>query len=389
MRHPAFAGAAAAVRLTPVRILIVPDKFKGTLPAHRVAAAIAAGWRRARPTDHLDCLPLSDGGDGFGPVLGELLSAKPRRVATLDAAHRPCRARWWWAEGAHTAIIETAQSNGLALLPQGTFHPFDLDTFGIGKLIQAALDAGAKTCLLGVGGSATNDGGFGLARARGWRFLDRAGTELLRWTDLHRLSRLEPPVLPPGQPGCRWVVATDVSNALLGPQGASRVYGPQKGLRPEDMAAAERSLRRLAAVVRRQSGFDSRAPGSGAAGGLGFGLQAFLGAERRLGFDIFAELAQLESRIRQADLVLTGEGGVDRSSLMGKGVGQLLDLCARHGTPAMVLAGRVDWRGALPPAVLALRSLVDFAGEAAALKKPAPLLTRLARELAATLPPGD
>lgn len=367
-----------------MRILIVPDKFKGTLTANRVAAAIASGWRRLRPDDHLDLLPMSDGGDGFGPVLGDLLQATPRSVSTLDAAHRPCRARWWWAAPSRTAILETAQSNGLALLPRAQYHPFDLDTQGVATLVQRALATGATECLLGVGGSATNDGGFGLARALGWRFLDVAGRDIVRWPDLHRLARLERPAtaLPP----CRFVVATDVANPLLGRHGASRIYGPQKGLRPEDMEPAERCLRQLATVVQRQLGFDSRGPGCGAAGGLGFGLQAFLGARRELGFDLFARLANLEQRIAEADLVVTGEGSVDRSSLMGKGVGQLLAACERHSKPVVLLGGRVNLGRSRPTPVLAARALLEIADEATAMNAPGRLLARLAAEIAAHLP---
>lgn len=362
-----------------MRVLIVPDKFKGTLTADAVARALAAGWLKARPRDTAVLLPMSDGGDGFGPVLGQLFQARARTRSTVDAAGRPRRARWWWAAEHRTAIIETAQSNGLALLPPGRFHPFDLDTRGVGRLVQGALRAGATTCLLGIGGSATNDGGFGLARALGWRFLDRQGAELRRWTDLDRLHRLEPP--PPSAQACRFIVATDVSNPLLGPRGASRVYGPQKGLRPADLPRAERCLRQLAQVARRELGIDHRLPGCGAAGGLGFGLQAFLGATRRLGFDVFAEAAQLDARVAAADLVLTGEGAVDRSSMMGKGVGQLLETCARHGKPVLLLGGRVDLPR-LPPGVSWTGSLVDLAGEARAMAEPAPLLRELARQAA-------
>ncbi len=368
-----------------MRVLIIPDKFKGTLPADRVARAIATGWRRVRPRDHLELLPMSDGGDGFGSVIGGLLGAVTRTRSTFDAALRPCRARWWWVAQSQTAILETAQSNGLALLPRGQFHPFELDTSGIAELVRAATDSNAKTCVIGVGGSATNDGGFGLARALGWRFLDNAGKEIDRWTALEQLEELAPP--PAGMlPDCRYIVATDVSNPLLGPRGASRIYGPQKGLRPEDMELAERCLGRLAAVVRRSLRFDSRKPGCGAAGGLGFGFQAFLNAERRLGFDVYAELARLEQRIAKADLVITGEGSVDCSSLMGKGVGQLLELCERHGCPVVALGGRIDLGRTRPRALLDARALLDIADEPTALAHPARLLAQLAAGIASHLP---
>ncbi len=368
-----------------MHVLVVPDKFKGTLTAEAAAHAIARGWRHVRPADGLELLPMSDGGDGFGDVVGGLLEARTRSLLTIDAAGRPCRARWGWSATRRIAIIETAQSNGLALLPRGRFHPFDLDTFGVGRLIQAALASGARQCLLGVGGSATNDGGFGLARAMGWRFVDDRGRELTRWMELESLAGIMPPP-DPADP-CEFVVATDVSNPLLGPRGASRVYGPQKGLRPLDMARAERPLKRLAEVVRSQLGFDSRRPGSGAAGGLGFGLQAFLKAERRLGFDVFAELARLEQRVDRCDLVVTGEGAVDRSTLMGKGVGQLLSLCRRHGRPVVLMCGRVAIGRRPPPGVVAIGSLAELAGEKTAMEQSARCLRQLAMNLARSAVP--
>ena len=379
-----------------MRVLVVPDKFKGTLTALAAARAIAAGWRRIRPRDRLTLLPMSDGGDGFGPALGALLGARTRIVTTTDAAERPRQARWWWAAERRLAIIETAESNGLALLPKGKYHPFDLDTAGIAPLIRRAIDQGARTCLLGVGGSATNDGGFGLARALGWRFLDREGRTLERWTELVRLARLEPPPLPAfrppdrrGRPASpRFIVATDVANPLLGPRGASRIYGPQKGLKPDDVPAAEACLRRLAHVVRRQLGIDSRSAGAGAAGGLGFGLMAFLGAERRLGFEVFAEHARLDELLDTADLLITGEGGFDLQSLMGKGVGQLLRRSAQHGRPVVVLAGRVQVERALPKAVRWARGLCDVTSETNAVAEPARWLRHLAAEAAQAFRPS-
>src|SRR2546423_13546107 len=149
------------------RILIAADKFKGTLTASQATAAIAKGWAKARPADHLELLPISDGGDGFGEVLSALWKARKRAVHTIDAAHRPLRARWWWEPKRKAAIIESARIVGLAQLPPKQFHPFDLDTFGVGAVIHAAAKQGARTCLIGIGGGATNDGGFGLARALG------------------------------------------------------------------------------------------------------------------------------------------------------------------------------------------------------------------------------
>jgi glycerate 2-kinase len=322
-----------------LRILIVPDKFKGSLTARQAAHAIARGWRKARPKDVLDLLPMSDGGDGFGEVWSGLLGANRRSVLTLDAAHRPLRCVWWWAK-TKTAIIEAAKVNGLAMLAGKGFHPFQLDTFGLGKVLRAAEKAGARDGVIGIGGSATNDAGFGLARALGWKFFGRDGEALDQWWQLSQLSEIRAPAAPLR---VRLVVAVDVRNPLLGPTGCSRVYGPQKGLRPIDFDLTEKCLARLAAALQEQHNLGgANAPGSGAAGGLGFGLTAFAGASIESGFDLFAHYARLEQRIRAADLVITGEGAMDEQTRMGKGVGQIARWCARGGVPCVGLAGVVE-----------------------------------------------
>src|SRR5690242_1517867 len=305
----------------PLKVLIVPDKFKGTLTAPAAAELMAKGWKDARGADQVELLPMSDGGDGFGEVLGRLRDAEMKTVDTLDAARRPIRAAWWWDSKTTTAIIESARVIGLALLPPNKFHPFDLDTFGLGAVMDAASSIGARHCLMGIGGSATNDGGFGVARARGWTFLDNRGQPIEQWRRLDLLQRISPPTSRGDLP--ELLVAVDVQNPLLGAKGASRIYGPQKGLRSEDIEHAENCLCRLAEVVGRDLGSNAAIePGAGAAGGLGFGMRCFFGARLESGFDIFARCARLRERIRAAQLVITGEGAIDASTLMGKGVGE-------------------------------------------------------------------
>lgn len=363
----------------PCRILVVPDKFKGTLTADAAARAMAEGWLRARPDDLVERLPMADGGDGFGPVFGSLVGASEETFDTIDAAGRPCRANWWWAAGAGTAVVEAARVNGLAMLPPSVFHPFDLDTYGLGPLLGRVAQARPQRTLVGIGGSATNDGGFGLARALGWRFVDAAGADLVRWTDLDRLERVTPPARPLNLG--ELIVAVDVDNPLLGPRGAGRVYGPQKGLRPADMAKAEACLGRLAGVVRDHLGEDiAAAPGAGAAGGLGFGLRAFCGGRFRPGIEIFAELAGLPARIAAADLVITGEGAVDAQTAMGKGVGRIAAMAAAAGKPCLVLAGVADPAGV---GDLDVRAIVpEIAGHESALAEPARWLAALAERAA-------
>jgi glycerate kinase len=235
---------------------------------------------------------------------------------------------------------------------------------------------------MGIGGSATNDGGFGLACALGWEFLDREGEPIGQWTELGRLARIRAPQRR------RWfnhiVVATDVRNRLLGRRGATRVYGPQKGLRPQDFSLADRCLGRLARVVKKQFGHDfAREPGAGAAGGLGFGLLAFLGAELQPGFDLFSRHAALERQLRAADLVVTGEGAIDHSTLMGKGVGQIAQRCRRLKIPCIGLAGMVSANFGSGTLFTRVHSLTELTAIAQAKAKPAYWLERLAQKAAA------
>ncbi|MGD0813118.1 MAG: glycerate kinase [Verrucomicrobiota bacterium] len=347
-----------------LRVLIVPDKFKGSLTAIDAALAIAAGWLKERPGDRVTILPMSDGGDGFGAVLGELMEAQPRFIRTIDAAHQPVRGIWRRVNvnAATTALIDSAEVIGPARLPHGKFHPFQLDSFGLGALVAAA-KSGAASAIVGLGGSATNDAGFGMARALGWKFFNRDWDELEEWWRLADLAHARPPArsVP-----CKVTAAVDVTNPLLGPNGCSRVYGPQKGLRPQDFELAEKCLARLASVLKQQHDIDcANTPGAGAAGGLGFGLMAFAEARLESGFEVFARWARLDDRIARADLVITGEGQIDSQSYMGKGVGQVARLCLNLGIPCLAVAGIVlDAASARQCFVQAraLTELADFAG---------------------------
>ena len=367
----------------PVRILIAPDKFKGTLTAQEAAEAIARGWRKSRPDDVLTLLPISDGGDGFGRVLGDALPAKPRRITTVDAAHCKCDSTWWCHSETRTAVIESANVIGLAMLPPGKFHPFQLDTFGLGKVIQAATKRGAKKIILGIGGSATNDGGFGLARALGWEFFNARGEHIELWTQLYTLAEIRRTNvlrLP------KIIVAVDVRNPLFGKRGCTRVFGPQKGLRAEEFLIAERNLRRLAAVVKASFGFDfANTPGAGAAGGLGFGLATFARGELRPGFELLASHTGLLKQLGSCDLVITGEGALDASTLMGKGAGQLAAMCRARKVPVIGLAGVVEDSWMLRRLFTETHALTQFTTPDVARRQAARLLGRLACRVALSL----
>jgi glycerate kinase len=369
-----------------MRILIAPDKFKGTLTARQAAEAIAAGWLRARPDDQLTLLPISDGGDGFGLVLGDLLGAKPQTLRTVNAAHQSVRATWWWHPPTRTAIIESANIIGLAMLPKGKFHPFEMDTFGLGDAIRAAQQQDAKRILIGIGGSATNDGGFGLARALGWRFLNQAGAEITKWTELTELKSVQRPArFPKGLIH----VAVDVQNPLLGSRGATRIYGPQKGIRPADIIPAEKCLRRLAQVVKRQLGLDfAKTPGTGAAGGLGLGLATFANATLASGFDLFAQRAGLDRLLAKTDLIVTAEGSMDRSTLMGKGAGEMARRGRARKIPLVGLAGAVREPRLLRTLFVSVQALTDLTTPADAQRHAKYWLTQLAFQTAKKLRTG-
>jgi len=367
-----------------VNVLICPDKFKGTLTAHEAADAIAAGWLRKRPDDSPVLLPVSDGGDGFGAIMAEMLGAKPVRVKTVNAAHQSVEATYWWKPDSKLAIVEAANIIGLAMLPKGEFHPFDLNTYGLGLVLQAAAKRGARRALIGIGGSATNDAGFGMARALGWKFLDRRGREIIEWLKLAELLQ----VVPPRKRRVIFhvTVAVDVNNPLLGARGCSRIFGPQKGLRPGDMKPAEAALRRLARVLEVQMGIgDRHAPGVGAAGGLGFGLNVFVGARLKPGFDLVARQAGLLRKIRGAELVITGEGAIDHQTLMGKGTGEIAMLARAAGVPCMGLAGKVEDKRKSRRLFTDTGSLTELTTPASAVRNPSRWLEKLAALKAQTL----
>jgi glycerate kinase len=367
----------------PLRVLVVPDKFKGTLTARQAAMAIARGWSSTRPSDSIETLPMADGGDGFGEVLGQLLNAQRRTCATVDAASRARVVEWWFEPTSRVAVIESAQINGLALFPRGQFHPFQLDTFGVGAVLRDAERAGAAHVYVGVGGSATNDGGFGLARALGFKFRDSSGEELRSWTDLEALARVESPMQPLHFDAI--TIAVDVTSPLLGPQGATRIYGPQKGLLGADLPKAEACLARLSQVMRERSGQAlAEEPSSGAAGGLAFGLRAFAGGSFRSGAEIFAALSQLERRITGADLVITGEGALDAQTLMGKGVGFVIEAARRARKPCYCLAGSVSVAASGLPSkgFRAFAIVPEIADLTEAIERAEPCLSRLAAHAA-------
>ena len=334
-----------------MRVVIAPDKFRGTLDAAEVAEAVASGLRAVRADLDIRCCPVADGGEGtlaaalangwqprVEPVTGPLGEARTASFGLGTLADEPA------------ALVELALASGLALIPAdssgvGRTDPLAAGSRGTGELIRAALDAGSSTVVLGIGGSACTDGGAGLLSALGARFLDAVGAPISPGGGgLASLARVDLSGLDPRIAQTRFVVACDVDNPLTGPRGAAAVFGPQKGARPGDVAALDANLARLVDVLAQDLGEPARAgavrAGAGAAGGVGYAAMTVLGAEPRPGVDVVLGLVGLEARLDGADLVITGEGSLDEQSLGGKtplGVGRL---AARHGVPVIAVSGR-------------------------------------------------
>jgi len=364
-----------------VRVLIAPQEFKGSLSADEAAATIARGIRRARPDWTLDMLPVSDGGPGFIDALRRAIKADSAALPVHDPIGRTVLGRYLVIRGSHDVAIEAAQANGLFHLAESERDPLRADTFGVGELIAAALEGHPPRLVVGVGGSATTDGGAGMARALGARFLDSGGKELPPGGGpLARLARIEwrrPAVLD----GVEVVVATDVTNPLTGPNGAAAVYAPQKGASPSQVEILEAGLVRFAEVVRDSLGVEiAGMPGAGAAGGLAGGLVAFTGARIASGFEIVAEATDLAARLAAADVVVTGEGSFDSQSLQGKTTGRVIAMARAAAKPWVVFAGSAAAAG---PGVLTLASLEP--DREASMRNATELLRDLAGRWAETL----
>jgi glycerate 2-kinase len=323
-----------------MKIVIAPDKFKGSLAADRVAAAIAAGLRAELPTAELVTMPVADGGDG---TVDAAVAAGLERVPVTVAGPTGEPVTTSYARHGELAVVELAGACGLLRLPGGQLAPMAASSYGAGQVLAAALDAGARQIVFGVGGSASTDGGTGLLQALGAQVLDTRGDPLTRGGGaLRDVAVLDLAGLHPGLRDCSVILATDVANPLTGPDGAAEVYGPQKGATPEQIIELESGLWRWAVVVTQATtGRDwSRAPGAGAAGGVGFAALAVLGAEARLGIAVVLDLVGFEAALDGAALVITGEGSLDTQTLSGKAPAGVAAVAARRGIPVIAVAGR-------------------------------------------------
>ncbi|WP_299437172.1 glycerate kinase [uncultured Rhodospira sp.] len=327
-----------------MRVVIAPDSFKGSATSLCVARAIEAGLHRVGDTIETSLVPMADGGEGTVEAVTGLLGGEIVTVTARDPLDRPVAAAYGWVAARRLAVIELAAASGLPLMG-GALNPHAASTGGTGDLIQDALERGAEHVILGLGGSATVDGGTGLLAALGARFLDGQGQPVrgaggaLGHTTAMDLSGLDARVR-----SLRLTIASDVSSPLLGPEGAIAVFGPQKGVTADEIEAFEAGMARFADVVVRTTGVDRRDDaGSGAAGGVGYLLRSVLeGVEVRDGFTLISDIADLKARIAGADLVITGEGRLDAQSLVGKVPVSIARMAQAAGVPTIAFAGSID-----------------------------------------------
>lgn len=323
-----------------MKVVIAPDKFAGTMTASQAAAAIARGWARVRPDDDLVAVPMADGGEGLFDVVSAVVPADVRRVTVTGPLGEQVDARWLLLEDGR-AVVEAAEAIGLRLVPAADRNPLRATSQGLGELIAAVRQAGCREIVVGLGGSATVDGGAGMAVSVGALLEDRAGRPLRPTpVSLGEISRIRMPPqrFPP------IVAAVDVDNPLLGAHGAARTFGAQKGARPDDIDTLESALRRFADVVERdlRGGPWRDHPGAGAAGGLGFALLAFTGARVAAGAAVVGDLVGLRDAMATADVVVTGEGSLDVQTLRGKAPDHVRRLAREVGVPVAAVAGRVS-----------------------------------------------
>lgn len=324
-----------------MKIVIAPDSFKDSLEAADVARAIAAGLAEALPDAQLIECPMADGGEGTMQAILAASDGELRRLTVRGPLGTSVEAGWGWLPQSRTAIIEMAQASGLQQVPTGQRDACRSCTWGTGELVAAALDAGAQRVVLAIGGSATNDAGSGMLRALGLRLLDADNQPLAEGgLALADLARIDASKLDPRLAHVQFEVAADVDNPLCGPQGASAIFGPQKGASPQQVQALDQALGHFADHCARLLDQDVRDyPGCGAAGGMGFAARAFMGVQFRAGVEVVAELAGLQAHVRDADLVVTGEGRFDAQTLRGKTPMGVARVAKRHDVPVVVLAG--------------------------------------------------
>ncbi|MEQ6359622.1 glycerate kinase [Thermoanaerobacter thermohydrosulfuricus] len=327
-----------------MKILIAPDKFKGSLSAFEVADSIEKGILKVFPKAVIEKVPMADGGEGTVESLVDATGGKIIKTNVKDPLFRDIESFYGILGDGKTAIIEMAAASGLYLLKDYERNPMITTTYGTGQLVKDALDRGCRKFIIAIGGSATNDGGAGMAMVLGVKFYDEDGREIgLGGGELSKIYSIDTSNLDDRLKECEFIVACDVANPLIGENGASRVYAPQKGATKEMVEVLDKNLEHYGKLLEKY--FNKKiidVPGSGAAGGLGAGLMAFLNAQLKSGIEIIIETLKLEEKIKEADIVISGEGKIDFQTAFGKTISGIAKLCKKHNKPLIVIAGTVE-----------------------------------------------
>lgn len=330
-----------------MKIIIAPDSFKGSLSAAEVAEAIAQGVKQIYPNAVLEKVPLADGGEGTVECLVNATNGKIYEQKVFGPLGDPVLATYGILGDGLTAVIEMAAASGLPLVPTEKRNPLITTTYGTGQLIKHALDYGSQKMIIGIGGSATNDGGAGMLQALGVHLIDYNGKEIgFGGAELARLNKIDISKMDKRIGEASFLVASDVQNPLCGPTGASHIFGPQKGASREAVEILDDALSHYASIIKRDLGKDVKdIPGAGAAGGLGAGLIAFLDAELKPGIDIVIETVQLEQRLKDAHLVFTGEGEISMSTIYGKTPVGVAKIAKKYRIPVVSVSALIDKSG--------------------------------------------
>jgi glycerate kinase len=327
-----------------MKIVVAPDSFKGSLTAIEVSDALEQGIREIHPEAEIVKIPMADGGDGTVQCLVNATGGKILSKKVTGPLGEEVFASYGILGDKKTAVIEMAEASGLTLVPEKKRNPLITTTYGTGQLIKAALDQGCWKMIIGIGGSATNDAGAGMVQALGVELLDKDGEEIgFGGGELRKVFRINTKYLDNRLSETKVLIASDVSNPLCGPKGASQVYGPQKGATPEMVKKLDESLAYFAEIIKRDLNKDVKdIPGAGAAGGLGASLMAFLDAELRPGIEIMIEIVKLEQAIKNADLVITGEGKIDSQTIYGKAPIGVAKIAKKYNVPVVAIAAIID-----------------------------------------------
>ncbi len=372
----------------PKNILIAVDSFKGSLSSAQVCAALAEGIRHAHPEALVQMLPLSDGGEGFLNVFQQTQPGELVSVAIAGPLGQPVMAHYFVGADGFT-VIEMAQAAGLMLIPEAERNPFRTTTYGLGQLIRHALEQGLRDFIIGIGGSATVDCGAGMAQALGYRFFDESGAEIrdhLNGEFIGKCRELSADAVHPAIQKSHFRIACDVTNPLLGPEGAVYTYAVQKGATPADLPVLEENMCRFSNLLERCFGREiAKIPGTGAAGGLGAGALAFLDATLRSGIELILDTVNIEKMLKNCDLVITGEGKIDRQSLQGKAISGVIRRARRCNIPVIGVTGKLilDSEDVRKLGLERVFSLTDIGkNESQALQNAGDLLIEVGRRIA-------